>query len=639
MYFSTVESLGQSTGVMNERDFRVAERLWKPSIGEYFNASAAQAFDRTLGRRVWENVSAASAEAEAMEAGPIIRYATEEEYKKSDHYRPGIKYVPNMSAVLAGIYAENYDKRRKYEKVIRAGDENGPWWYAPVGFGAGVIGSLPDPINLIPFGGAALTGVRLAGMTGKQVALHSLRVGAIEGAAGNLISSSFAAWDLNQKGENITAQDVFVDTMFGAVAGPLFHGAGSFISRGRARGVMQRDIAQFMEGLGPESKLFDSLNTRLEGMRAGSADAYANSTATWQALDRAGINDALRRSTSPEDRLTLAQAMEKSIHDMVFGDAVDVGDILRGSRFLNKAEAQLLVDALGDPKYAGRDIDFGTLDPSYKAALNEIRTAEGERPFTSDNLVLPAAVVRKLAEQRVLGDKMTANEVAEMLLQVFHLDPDAAASTRYPHIQAMVRLRDKLAEIGFLGIDSQNRTVIKSVYREKIDRLDKRLGNKGTAPEGRPTPSSGSVENGLSRQPGRLTDHRSGLDTNTIRTGDVEVNTVDPVPALEMGGVNSPPEGDAGGVSSGVVSIDELRSAIDWRTETPENFPRLGQMDDAQAVAGDVDIERLAMLEREGLLTQGDIDLLRPIQEEKAEIEAKGEAALEVVECIMEVIE
>jgi hypothetical protein len=269
--------------------------------------------------------------------GPLKTFETEEEYKASEHYRQGIKYEQGMTNAAARVLAENFDKRRERERILAAGDANGPWWYGPLGFGAGVIGSLPDPVNFIPFAGGAVKATRLAGMTTRQVAATSLKKGLIEGATGNVVSSGVAAWDLNAKGDHITTREVLLDTMFGAVAGPLLHGAGSFLGRRAARNAMRTDMLTIHDAMPEGGAASARLDNALAGMGRGEAKAYADAAPMLEGLNKDGVIRFLRENTLPSDRLEIARAMEFAIGELVEGRAVDVSPILKESAALGRA--------------------------------------------------------------------------------------------------------------------------------------------------------------------------------------------------------------------------------------------------------------------------------------------------------------
>lgn len=65
-----------------------------------------------------------------------------------------------MTPQRAQILAETYD-RRQIEAELLQRDGQGAFRTA-VGFGAALLANMPDPVNLIPFGGAAAVAPALA---------------------------------------------------------------------------------------------------------------------------------------------------------------------------------------------------------------------------------------------------------------------------------------------------------------------------------------------------------------------------------------------------------------------------------------------------------------------------------------------
>lgn len=136
-----------------------------------------------------------------------------------------------------------------------------------------------------------------------------------------------------------------------------------------------------------------------------------------------------------------------------------------------------------------KDVNFGKLSEAKLQALNKIRQKEGVDLLENDNLVIPANVVRKLIDKRIIKDKMKPEEVADALIDVFHSDDIKMSPTKYKHIQAMLKIYDKISKIGFIGKNPENKdTVIKSLYKRDTDRLDEII--KGDVLDGRGFPSS-----------------------------------------------------------------------------------------------------------------------------------------------------
>lgn len=629
MYFSSAEELARHNGLMDERDAALTGAQWRPGLGEFVGASLAQAFDRTSGVRFFESGDIMRQEAEERESGTLRTFANEEDFKNSEHYREGMKFEPGMTDVRARIYAENYDQRRRWERIIQAGDENGPWWYSVAGFGAGVIGSLPDPINLVPFGGGAVTGARLAGMTTRQLLARSARVGMVEGAAGNFVSSGYAAWDLNRKGEDMGAQDVLVDTLFGAIAGPVFHGGGALLSRAAARSKMTNSMDLLNSFLPEDSPVFEANAQTLNAMRQGDAGAFVEASGLLTTLEERGIIDGLRRATGPEDRLELSRALEVALMDLSEGRPVDVSPVLEGSGTIGRAQVNALVAALERGEFT--DLNFGKLRPDLKTALNEIRTAEGVPLIEGDDLILPANVVKKLYEERMLKNKYSADEVAEVLLNAFHRDADFAASTKYPQNQAVVSLRRKLADFGLISVnETTGETVIKGGFKTEKDSLARKLSRKNV-PEGRGIPHTVDGE----ASPPLAAPRLSALqDEINIRHEGSDVN------ALEKGGGNSPPDGDGDGSLPGmrrVARVDEITALPDWRTERPDTPPPLEPASLAdEGGLGPEEAQVRAMME-EGRLNGEDMERMSALNDEAARLDSLEEAALSVTECVMRV--
>ena len=235
--------------------------LATPASGEYLSTHVAQAFDRTIPGRVVEEQAILDAEKaegtydpdylpqrEARDMFgsfpdmPELRHAhaiPEDEWKASPYYRKGVQYRPDMTATRARILSENYDERRFREMIVANGDAAyGPGMKAAA-FGAMLLGSLPDPVNVLPLGG----GVRAASLVGKAGLKAAIgtgaKVGIVEGAAGALLSDALTLPDLAARGEDVGFVDVMLDTAFGASLGgglgALGGGIGGYLGKRRAQ--------------------------------------------------------------------------------------------------------------------------------------------------------------------------------------------------------------------------------------------------------------------------------------------------------------------------------------------------------------------------------------------------------------------
>ena len=194
-----------------------------PGYGEWLSAQVAAGFDRTTSARFMEAADIARAEAGAGESdaawmlrraaagmgdemgealtdaldfsgakdagAPHTHALTERDWKASPWYRKEIPYRPDMTPTRARIMAENFDERRRRDRLIAAGSERyDGLGNMALGFGASLLGSLPDPVNFIPFGGG-LKAARTAGSLGKAV-LAGARAGAVEGAVSTALADA-----------------------------------------------------------------------------------------------------------------------------------------------------------------------------------------------------------------------------------------------------------------------------------------------------------------------------------------------------------------------------------------------------------------------------------------------------------------
>ncbi|MCL2124017.1 MAG: hypothetical protein FWH34_07980, partial [Desulfovibrionaceae bacterium] len=190
----------------------------------------------------------------------------------------------------------------------------------------------------IPASGLA-KGAQLAGMTGRQVFTSSIKPGIIAGAAGNFASANIAALDLNRKGEDLGFQDVMLETMFGAIAGPFFHAGGAFLGRRAARKGIRSSFEGLRDAL-PEGESAE-ISRAVEAMKKGDAAAYAQYGKALE--DGAGFgslreaSEFLRTRVTPEERMEIARVIELAIHDLREGRPIDVSSVLRESALLRKA--------------------------------------------------------------------------------------------------------------------------------------------------------------------------------------------------------------------------------------------------------------------------------------------------------------
>jgi len=438
MFFDSSEHLTQTQNKMTGIDFQRAASSYLPTIGESIGASTAMAFDRSFGVRIYENISQLRKEREALAAGTTYKFNDEADFKTSDYYRPGVEFTPGMTAERARLNAIEYDKRRSREWILQGADQNGSsWLYMPVNFAAGMIGSLPDPINFVPgvlgFGVAAKTikGAELAGLTGRQMMKRSLTLGVAAEAAGtNLASSAYAAWDLNPKGEHITMQDVLTDAAMGAFLGPLFHTGGMALSRRKARGAIRNTYSE-LQALHPEG---DELAKAVEAMKHDDPEAYKQYGNKLEQAARAYGNqrdavDFFRTRVDKETKMEISRYLEHALMQVADGQIVDLAPIAQGSPTMLKIqnlineykgetqEKPVVVDTVESAKgsIAALEKEFASLEKQYQQAVHfvtpELRGLSETKARMTQVIDNVKATFKELTDLQEAKDTTTADIV------------------------------------------------------------------------------------------------------------------------------------------------------------------------------------------------------------------------------------
>ncbi len=176
------------------------------------------------------------ARAGRMHAEPDPAHAhamTEADWKASPWYRKEIPFRPDMTETRARIMAENFDHRRYRDALIARGAEvyNGVGDMA-LGFGAMLLGGVPDPVNLLSLGGGMVAASRAATLGGAMRA--GAKAGAAEGALFTAVADAIVPPDLATRGEDVEFADFALDTIAGALLGGVFGAAGGALARHRA---------------------------------------------------------------------------------------------------------------------------------------------------------------------------------------------------------------------------------------------------------------------------------------------------------------------------------------------------------------------------------------------------------------------
>ena len=436
---------------VNARDLVAS---WRPAYGEWLGAQAAEGFDRTTTGRYLEEKGIALEEAKAGDSDPswslrhdaeamspgALRQAfalkgwtqpapdhahamTETDWKASPWYRKEISFRPDMTETRARIMAENFDRRRYREQILARGGEiyNGAGDMA-LGFGAALLGSLPDPINFIPLSGG-MAAARGAGTVGRAL-LTGAKTGAVEGVASTALVDALVLPDLASRGEDVGFADLALDVLAGGVLGSVFGAAGGLLARRAALRAGLSDAAPVRPAEAAPARELTPFDASPDGglmARAGTADAapvrLAEATPAQELtpfdaspdgglMARAGTagaarnadNDLLRQGWTAGDRRAVADAVALGMEALSDGRPADVSAVLRESKTLERARREALSpvvvrsEDLGVPEGAGL--------PEYIAAAKACHDAlklesESGKPVIQPQLERPVRFSRK----------------------------------------------------------------------------------------------------------------------------------------------------------------------------------------------------------------------------------------------------
>lgn len=212
----------------------------RPGLGEALGANVREGWWGTTLGTLNARASVAQAEAEDSNPTPIGR----EGWQDSPWARPGMVWDERMTVARAQAMARVYDENNYRRSVMQARDAGA--LESVLGFGAQMLGSIPDPANFIPFAGPVTRGLRAveaAGSVGARVAGGAARFlegpglaagagrGAIEGVLGNAAVAPIVYPIQGQFGDDVTAGRILTDLSFGALIGAGFGTAGAALAR------------------------------------------------------------------------------------------------------------------------------------------------------------------------------------------------------------------------------------------------------------------------------------------------------------------------------------------------------------------------------------------------------------------------
>jgi len=200
-----------------------------------FMEMSGRAFDDSFGTSSLGLLNSIAEMEKAKNTGiPLV----EEEWRASSDYRPGLEYKGGMTDSAAKLLAKRYDQAKQTEYLM---DRSGALaWF---GYATGTImGAIPDPVNLIPFGavlkgryllklGKMATRVHKAANKHTEKALGRIVMSGAEGGLGAAALQPAIAYERGKYQEQWDAKSASLDILAGVGAGMFF---GTAVEGGRA---------------------------------------------------------------------------------------------------------------------------------------------------------------------------------------------------------------------------------------------------------------------------------------------------------------------------------------------------------------------------------------------------------------------
>ena len=233
---------------------------------------------------------------------PTSNY-TEDAYRQGPWFREGLAWDQHLTEDRARVRAEYFDENQ-YRRWLISQRESGAVSTAVL-FGGSIIGSLPDPLNFIPFAGPAF---RAAAVARVGTILGRAATTATDALIGQVIEAPFVYSSRAEFGDDITFADILTDLATGALAGAVLGGAAGIYRTFRplaaepvrvqteARAVLS-DAAQSIAmdrpinvDPAPAVALRQSIMGEI-GAARGAADAPARDQSLLEMLQRVGLRD------------------------------------------------------------------------------------------------------------------------------------------------------------------------------------------------------------------------------------------------------------------------------------------------------------------------------------------------------------
>ena len=194
-----------------------------------FFEMAGVAFDDSFGTSSLGIIqSVMEMDAAEAEGTPMV----EEEWRKSEHYRPGLEYKAGITDESAKLLAERYDDNENTQWLMERSGVLG--WFGYIG--GTVMGAVPDPVNLVPFGavlkgryllklGKSARAMHRAANKHTEKALGRVAMGGFEGGVGAAVLQPGLGYERSRYQEEWDLKSASLDVLAGVGAGMFFTGA------------------------------------------------------------------------------------------------------------------------------------------------------------------------------------------------------------------------------------------------------------------------------------------------------------------------------------------------------------------------------------------------------------------------------
>tara|TARA_R100000655_G_scaffold106052_1_gene154914 strand:+ start:124 stop:1935 length:1812 start_codon:yes stop_codon:yes gene_type:complete len=211
MPYYTDEEIPSSTGM---EQFGLQ---YDPSLSVIFGESLSEGW-----RQITPNL--ARSYSDIQYAGGTV-YEDEEQWKSSEFFREGLKFEERMTEGQARLLAERYDRSAQYSNLVSRANSLGD--YGAI-FGGMLIGSIPDPINFIPWLGFVKKGKQAKSLIDATTRGKAALRGGAEAAIGTAAFHPLFALEKGAYQEEYDISMALIDVGIGAGIGV---GLGSIFGR------------------------------------------------------------------------------------------------------------------------------------------------------------------------------------------------------------------------------------------------------------------------------------------------------------------------------------------------------------------------------------------------------------------------